>query len=128
MEWLNNSLKIAEEIKALDLLSKTRFYLYEYYKQRGDYEEALKNLDLHTNLEKQFHKNTIDQKVANLEISHKAEVISERNKELTELNEMIETANAELKIEASLERVRAVAMGMKEPADMIKVCRMIYDQ
>ena len=127
-EWLNNALKIAEEIRALDLLSKTRFHLYEYYKQKGNFEEAIKNLDLHTNLEKEFHKNTIDQKVSNLEISHKAEVISQRNKELTELNEQIEKANADLKIEASLERVRAVAMGMKEPAEMLKVCRTISDQ
>ena len=128
LDWLNNSLKIAEDIKAVDLLSKTRFHLYEYYKQRADHEEALKNLDQHTSLEKEFHKNTIDQKISNLEISHKAEVVSQRNKELTELNEKIEKANEELKIEAALERVRAVAMGMKEPADMLRVCRMISDQ
>src|SRR5688572_1754860 len=128
LEWLNNSLKIATEIKAVDLLSKTRFHLYNYYKEKGDYQEALKNLDLHTNLEKESHKNTIDQKVSNLEITHKAETVGQHNKELIELNEKIEKANEELKIETSLERVRAVAMGMKEPADMLSVCRMISDQ
>src|SRR5688572_5289367 len=128
LEWLNNSLKIATEIKAVDLLSKTRFHLYNYYKEKGDYQEALRNLDLHTNLEKESHKNTIDQKVSNLEITHKAETVGQHNKELIELNEKIEKANEELKIETSLERVRAVAMGMKEPADMLSVCRMISEQ
>ena len=34
----------------------------------------------------------------------------------------------EAKVEASLERVRTIAMGMKQPADMLDVCRMIADQ
>ena len=127
-EWLSGALKIAEEIKAQDILSKAYYNLHEYNSHKGNLKESLTQLEAHLQIEKELHKNTINQKVANLEISHKAEVISERNKELTELNEKIEKANAELKIEASLERVRAVAMGMKEPADMIKVCRMISDQ
>jgi hypothetical protein len=36
--------------------------------------------------------------------------------------------NRELEIEASIERVRAVAMGMTKPEDMLKVCRVISDQ
>jgi signal transduction histidine kinase/ketosteroid isomerase-like protein len=40
----------------------------------------------------------------------------------------LEHQNRELEIEATLERVRTVAMGMKDPADMIAVCRMISDQ
>src|SRR6056297_3079410 len=36
--------------------------------------------------------------------------------------------NRELEIEASIERVRAVAMGMTKPDDMLKVCRVISDQ
>ncbi|HJS53286.1 MAG TPA: tetratricopeptide repeat protein, partial [Chitinophagaceae bacterium] len=126
VEWLRNSLKIAEEIKALDLLSKARYHLYDYYRQKGDFEAALENLDLHTNLEKEFHKNAIDQKVSNLEISHKAEVVSQRNQELTELNARIEKANEELKIEASLERVRTAAMGMKKPDDLLSICEILF--
>ena len=132
IECLASTLKIAEEINAVDLLSKTRFHLYEYYKQKGNYEEALKSLDLHTSLEKEFHKNTIDQKVKSLEISHKAEEIKKeaeterlRNKELMELNEQIEKANAELRIESSLERVRTAAMAMNKPDDMLEVCKII---
>ena len=40
----------------------------------------------------------------------------------------LENKNRELEIEAALEKVRAIAMGMKEPADMLDVCRIISDQ
>ncbi len=40
----------------------------------------------------------------------------------------IEAQNRELKIEAALERVRAVAMSMKDPADMLEICRTISQQ
>src|SRR5579862_394456 len=38
------------------------------------------------------------------------------------------SAGKELEIEASLERVRTVAMSMNKPDDMLHVCRMISDQ
>ena len=127
-EWLSGALKIADEIKAQDLLSNTYYNLHEYYQQKGDFKESLVQLEAHFQIEKELHKNSINQKIANLEISHKAEVVSQRNKELTELNEKIEKANEELKIERSLERVRTAAMAMKEPADMLDVCKIISDQ
>src|SRR5258706_4316449 len=37
----------------------------------------------------------------------------------------LENKNRELEIESSLERVRTVAMGMKQAKDMLKVCRII---
>jgi hypothetical protein len=40
----------------------------------------------------------------------------------------LQIKNRELEIEASIERVRAVAMGMTKPEDMLKVCRVISDQ
>jgi len=40
----------------------------------------------------------------------------------------VKSRTIELEIEAALERVRAVAMGMKEPEDMLDVCRIISDQ
>ncbi|MFN3998839.1 ATP-binding protein [Algoriphagus sp.] len=40
----------------------------------------------------------------------------------------LENKNRELAIEAALEKVRAVAMGMKTPEDMLDVCRAISDQ
>jgi signal transduction histidine kinase len=40
----------------------------------------------------------------------------------------LQKKNKVLEIEASLERVRSVAMSMKKPEDMLDVCRMISDQ
>jgi signal transduction histidine kinase len=40
----------------------------------------------------------------------------------------LENKNQELAIEAALEKVRAVAMGMKDPKDMLDVCRVIAGQ
>ncbi|HEY5772856.1 MAG TPA: tetratricopeptide repeat protein [Chitinophagaceae bacterium] len=112
LELLTNALKIAEDLKALDLLSKARFSLYEFYQKQNDYEEALKNLNLHNNVEKEFHKNTINQKVLNLEISHKAEesrkeadAMKLRNEELTKLNAAIEEQKK--KLEAALAELKA---------------------
>ncbi len=40
----------------------------------------------------------------------------------------VKSRTLELEIEAALERVRAVAMGMEKPEDMLEVCRIISDQ
>lgn len=40
----------------------------------------------------------------------------------------LEIKNRELEIEAALERVRAVAMGMKTPDDMLDVCKVISEE
>jgi hypothetical protein len=42
--------------------------------------------------------------------------------------ELEKAKTVELAIEAALEKVRAVAMGMKKPEDMLDVCRIISDQ
>ncbi|TMI89103.1 MAG: tetratricopeptide repeat protein, partial [Bacteroidetes bacterium] len=127
-EWLSCALKIADEIKAQDLLSKAYYNLHEYYQRKGDFKESLVQLEAHFKIEKELHKNSINQKIANLEISHKAETISQRNKELTELNEKIEKANEELKIEASLERVRSASIAMHSSDELHKVIRVLTDQ
>jgi signal transduction histidine kinase/tetratricopeptide (TPR) repeat protein len=124
-EWINGALNIANEIKSQDILSKACFNLHEYHQRNGNYKESLAQLEAYLQIEKELHKNAINQKVSNLEISHKAEAISQQNKELTELNEQIEKANAELKVESSLERVRTTAMAMKEPDDMLEICKVI---
>ena len=102
-EWLTAALEISEEIKAYDLVSKTQFYLYEYYKHKEDFNEAVKHLELYIQFEKDLHKNTINQKVVNLEISYKAEetkkeaeAIRLRNEELVSLNEKIEEQKKKL--------------------------------
>src|SRR6187399_1895676 len=127
-EWLSNAFKIADEVKAQDLLSKTHYNLHEYYQQKGNFKESLAQLEAHFQIEKELHKNSINQKIATLEISHKAEVVSQRNKELTELNEKIEKANEELKIERSLERVRSASIAMDSSDELHKVIRVLTDQ
>ena len=72
-DGLFKALKIAEEIKAVDLLGKTHWALYEGYKLHKNYSEALKHLEQHITIEKDLHKDAINQKVLNLEISHRAE-------------------------------------------------------
>ena len=103
--WLSNALSISEEIKGVDLLSKTRFALYEYYKQEEKFKEAIEQLELHIQLEKELHKESVNQKIQNLEISHKAEqakketdTIRLRNKELNELNAEIREQKEKLEI------------------------------
>jgi two-component system, NtrC family, sensor kinase len=103
LELLNNALRISEDLKMVDLSSRARLHLSEYYKHQGNYKDALMHLDLHINLEKEFHKNAIAQKISNLEISHKAEetrkeadAIRLKNEELTRLNEEIEAQRKKL--------------------------------
>ena len=127
-EWLSNALKIADEVKAQDLLSKTHYNLHEYYQQKGNFKESLVQLEAHFQIEKELHKNSINQKIANLEISHKAEVISQRNKELTELNEKIEKANEELKIEASLEKIRSRSLAMHKSDELKDVITVVFEK
>lgn len=61
--------------------------------------------------------------------------VDQWKKKASELQQLVEqrTAdllmkNRELEIEASLEKVRTVAMGMKERADMLKICTIIAKQ
>jgi hypothetical protein len=51
--------------------------------------------------------------------------VFERTQDLNKTLEKLEEKNIELEIEASLEKVRTIAMGMKEPADMLDVCKTI---
>jgi signal transduction histidine kinase len=60
------------------------------------------------------------------------EKISKENLELRDAIKRrtieLENKNRELAIEAALEKVRAVAMGMKKPEEMLDVCRVISEQ
>ena len=55
-------------------------------------------------------------------------LLEETIEELEQKRKAVEAQKRELEIESSLERVRTVAMGMKEAADMLDVCRMISAQ
>ena len=110
--WLDKALNISKEIKGIDLLSKTYFALCEYYKQGGRFEEAIEQLELHILLEKELHKNNVNQKIHNLEISHNAEeakkeadTIRLRNKELNDLN--VEIREQKEKLEITLADLKA---------------------
>jgi signal transduction histidine kinase/tetratricopeptide (TPR) repeat protein len=103
LQGLSDALKICEEIKAYDLVSRIHFYLYQYYKYEKNYSEAINHLELQMQMEKDLHKNTVNQKVLNLEISYKAEVakkearaIKQQNEELTRLNKEIEKQKQQL--------------------------------
>jgi len=96
----------------LDLFSRTHFHLSGYYKQEGNYEEAVKHLESHINLEKEFNKNAIGQKISTLEITHKveetrkeADAAKQKNEELTKLNEEIEDQRK--KLENALANLKA---------------------
>ena len=92
LEKARSALKIAEEIKATDLLSRAHFILYDIYKTAGEFQQALPQLEQHINLERQSHKDAINQKIVNLQISHRteeakkeAEIFRLRNVELAAL-------------------------------------------
>src|ERR1700747_1464911 len=58
-------------------------------------------------------------------MTNKEQLLAKRN---TQLKIELAEKNRELEIEAALERVRSVALGMKEPADMLEICRTISNQ
>jgi len=55
-------------------------------------------------------------------------LLEETIEELEQKRKAVEAQNRELEIETSLEKVRAVAMGMRQPEDMLDVCRIISQQ
>jgi len=57
-----------------------------------------------------------------------ANLLEETIEELEQKRKAVESQNRELEIETALERVRAIALSMKEPADMLEVCHTISDQ
>ncbi|MBA4409353.1 MAG: hypothetical protein C0397_08015, partial [Odoribacter sp.] len=55
-------------------------------------------------------------------------LLEETIEELEQKRKAVEAQNRELEIEASLERVRAVALSMQNPSEMAEVCRIISEQ
>jgi hypothetical protein len=55
-------------------------------------------------------------------------LLEETIEELEQKRKAVEAQNRELEIEGALEKVRTIAMGMKQPADMLDVCRTISRQ
>ena len=55
-------------------------------------------------------------------------LLEETIEELEQKRKAVEAQNRELEIETSLEKVRSIALSMKEPADMLDVCKTISFQ
>ena len=55
-------------------------------------------------------------------------LLEETIEELEHKRKAVEAQNRELEVESSLERVRTVAMGMQNPAEMVDVCKIISEQ
>src|ERR1019366_8698090 len=53
-------------------------------------------------------------------------LLEETIEELEKKRKDVEAQNKELEIESSLERVRAVAMGMRKPDDLLDICEILY--
>ncbi|MEO8414764.1 MAG: tetratricopeptide repeat protein [Ginsengibacter sp.] len=95
-DLLNNALQVAGEIKALDLLASIHWGFYEVCKHFNLYGEALSHIEDYIAMYKKIHRDTINEKIQNLEISHRAEesrkeaeVYRVRNIELADLNNLI---------------------------------------
>ncbi len=102
---LQDALNIGNEIKANDLLSKVHYAFYKISKEKNLTVDALLHLETYHNLEKEIHKSELNQKILNLEISHRVEKTRQevemfklRSLELEQLNEEISTQKKDLEI------------------------------
>lgn len=109
---LKDSLTISKEIKAHDLASKAYHGLYQHYKTNQNFSQAIEHLEQHIQLEKELHKDAINEKLLNLEISLKAEeakkeaeAIKLKNEELIKLNNEIQLQKK--KVEDALTELRS---------------------
>src|SRR4026207_859463 len=55
-------------------------------------------------------------------------LLEETISELEQKRKAVEAQNRELEIESSLERVRAVAMGMKKSDDLLGICEVLFKE
>ncbi len=94
---LHEALKISDEIKAADLSGKAHWALYETYKTNKDYGQALIHLETYNTIERQLHKDAVNQKVLNFEISHHAEESEKEAQRFRIKNEELAALNAEIK-------------------------------
>ena len=102
---LNNAIKIGNEIKSNDLLSKIHYGLYKLNKTEKLFDRALLHFETYYQIEKEIHKSILNQKIRNLEISHRvektkqeAEIYKLRNVELANLYEEIKKQKTNLEI------------------------------
>ena len=107
-ELLDKALEIGQQIKAIDLLAKIHLGYYEACKHFNRYQQALAHLETHISLSKEIHSDAINQRIQNIEISHKAEkskkdaeIYRLRNVELANLYEESKKQKEEIQITLS---------------------------
>jgi two-component system NtrC family sensor kinase len=127
IQYLNKALLIGEETGAQDMLSKIHHRFYRVYRGLNQFEKALEHLETANAIEKEIHSKAFNQKILNLEISHKieqskkeAEIYRLRNVELADLyqqtnqqKEEIQTTLIELKETQSqlIQREKMASLG-----------------
>ncbi|MEP7228871.1 MAG: tetratricopeptide repeat protein [Ginsengibacter sp.] len=97
LDFLQKALKIADEINAADLSGKAHWALYEYYRVDQNYKQALAHFEIYDSIEKQLHKDAVNQKVLNFEISHRAEELEKETEKFRVKNDELAKLNAEIK-------------------------------
>jgi signal transduction histidine kinase len=102
-DLLKEALNIGNDIKSNDLLSKIHYAFYKVNKKKDLFADALFHLETYYKIEREIHKSVLNQKILNLEISHRveqtkqeAEIFKLRNVELANLYEEIKTQKADL--------------------------------
>ncbi len=127
LQYLHKALLIGEETGAQDMLSKIHHRFYTMYRGLNHFEKALEHLETANAIEKEMHSKAFNQKILNLEISHKveqakkeAEIYRLRNVELADLYEQtnrqkeeIQTTLTELKETQSqlIQREKMASLG-----------------
>ncbi|MEO7488080.1 MAG: tetratricopeptide repeat protein, partial [Ferruginibacter sp.] len=127
LQYLHKALLIGEETGAQDMLSKIHHRFYRVYRGLNQFEKALEHLETANAIEKEIHSKAFNQKILNLEISHKieqskkeAEIYRLRNVELADLyqqtnqqKEEIQTTLIELKETQSqlIQREKMASLG-----------------
>ena len=106
---LQKALDLGTDTKALDLLSRVHFLMYRIHKQSNHFEKAITFLEKYLDLEKQIHREAIEQKVLNLEITYRVEeslreleMSKARNDELVALYEESKEQKREIESQKKL--------------------------
>ncbi|MFN8357492.1 MAG: tetratricopeptide repeat protein [Spirosomataceae bacterium] len=98
LHYLHQALSLAEQIEAKDSICKVHYSLSKIHKVLGNYAKALLHFEHYTTLDKEINNDTINQRIVNLQITHRveqsqkeAEIYRLKNVELVSLIEEIQT-------------------------------------
>ena len=112
LSFLDHALTLGQATGAQDTLLKIHSSLYKRFKQQNQFEKALLHLETYNTIEREIHSKSFNQKIINLEITHKveqskkeAEIYKLRNVELANLYE--ETKKQREEIQSALTELKA---------------------